>query len=178
MKIQIAGFVRESVVDGPGIRYVLFAQGCPHNCPECHNPKTHDPAGGREMDTGAILADLDAQPFVDGVTFSGGEPFCQPEALLELAKEIKKRDRHLTIYSGFVYEELKKMGKERPAIQELLARADLLVDGPFKKDLKDLSLAFRGSANQRLVDLRASEKAGEVVLWKVQSEEGQVRAKI
>ena len=84
----------------------------------------------------------------------------------------------MTLYSGFVYEELKKMGKERPAIQELLARADLLVDGPFKKDLKDLSLAFRGSANQRLVDLRASEKAGEVVLWKVQSEEGQVRAKI
>ena len=99
-KLRISGIVSESIVDGPGIRYVIFTQGCPHHCPGCHNPQTHDFQGGRLADREEILRAVRENPLLGGVTFSGGEPFAQPEALAELAREIKSMDRHLMIYSG------------------------------------------------------------------------------
>ena len=99
--LRVAGTIPESIVDGPGIRYVLFTQGCPHRCPGCHNPQTHDFSGGREMTVEALLADITARPYVKAVTFSGGEPFAQPEPLAELAAGLKARGFHLMRYSGY-----------------------------------------------------------------------------
>ena len=157
--LRIAGTIPESIVDGPGIRYVLFTQGCPHGCPGCHNPQTHDFAGGKEVDTDALLADILKNPFVKAVTLSGGEPFCQPAALAELAAELKDKCFHLMCYSGFTFEELLQREDARP----LLERLDLLVDGRFVEAEKNIDLRFRGSANQRVLDVPASLAAGTAV---------------
>lgn len=174
MKLRVAGFEKESIVDGPGIRYVLFLQGCPHQCPGCHNPQTHEIDGGISMTTEEILKDIHSKKHLDGVTFSGGDPFLQPEPLLELAKELKSEGIHLTIYSGYTYEQLLEKGKENKAIQGLLDTVDILVDGRFILEKKDLALAFRGSSNQRLIDLKKSRESGKVVLFGVSSEDDRV----
>ena len=106
MPIRLFGVARESIVDGPGIRYVLFTQGCPHGCPGCHNPQTHDFNGGKVVDTALLLADIRKNPFVKAVTFSGGEPFAQPLALAELASALKEQGYHLMSYSGYTFEQL------------------------------------------------------------------------
>lgn len=152
-------------MDGPGIRYTIFVQGCPHHCPGCHNPQTHDFQGGIFADTEKLLQDIRENPMLSGVTFSGGEPFCQPEALCELAKEIKSIGKHLMVYSGYTYEQLLEQGKKRPAVLELLELADLLVDGPYLEAERDLTLSFRGSANQRLIDLKKTKECGTVSLY-------------
>lgn len=163
--LRLAGIVKESIVDGPGIRFAVFCQGCPHDCPQCHNPATHDFAGGTEVSVTRIIEAIKANPLIQGVTFSGGEPFCQAEAFLSLAEEICMLDNlDIVIFSGYTYEELREMGDKQPAIRELLSRCDLLVDGRFVQEQKDLSLKFRGSRNQRIIDIKASEKKGEVVL--------------
>ncbi len=113
--IRMAGVIRESIVDGPGLRFVIFAQGCPHGCPGCHNPATHDFNSGKDCALEKILAAIDQNPLLDGVTFSGGEPMCQPEAFCNLAVEIKKRKLHLIIYTGYTYEELLTLGARQPA---------------------------------------------------------------
>ena len=174
MEIRIAGFERESIVDGPGIRYVLFTQGCPHNCVGCHNPQTHSMDGGKMMTVEEIWEDINSRPRITGVTFSGGDPFVQPEPLYELAKKVKDAGLHLTVYSGFTYEKLLGMSKNDRTIKGLLDLADLLVDGPFIMEKKDLALAFRGSSNQRLIDLKETSTKGEIVLWEVPSESGRV----
>lgn len=174
MKLRVAGFEKESIVDGPGIRYVLFLQGCPHQCPGCHNPQTHEIDGGISMTIEEILKDIHSKKHLDGVTFSGGDPFVQPEPLLELAKELRSEGMHLTIYSGYTYEQLLEKGKENEAIQGLLDTVDLLVDGRFVLEKKDLALAFRGSSNQRLIDLKKSRESGKVVLFGVSSEDDRV----
>lgn len=149
--IRIAGIVRESIVDGYVIRFVVFAQGCPHNCEGCHNPETHDFAGGYDCDIETILDAIGENPLLDGVTFSGGEPFCQPVAFYELAKCIHERypKLNITIYTGFTYEDLLQGEVERP----LLSMADYLVDGRYVEAERDLTLQFRGSRNQRIIDL-------------------------
>ena len=162
--LRIAGIERNSIVDGPGIRYVIFTQGCPHHCPGCHNPQTHDPAGGREADAEEIVRQIDADPLISGVTFSGGEPFLQAEALVPLAEAVKAQGRNLMIYTGYRYEELMEM--ERPGVRRLLELADLLVDGPFLLAERDLTLAYRGSANQRVIDLKKSRRQREAVLYR------------
>lgn len=164
-KLNLSGTVNDSIVDGPGIRYVIFVQGCPHHCLGCHNPQTHDFNGGKIVDMEKILSEIRDNPLLGGVTFSGGEPFCQPEALADLGREIKAMNKHLMVYSGYTYEQLLELGKKRPAILELLALADVLVDGPFVEAEKDLSLSFRGSANQRLIDLKKTEEYGTVTLY-------------
>lgn len=174
MKLRVAGFEKESIVDGPGIRYVLFLQGCPHRCPGCHNPQTHEMNGGISMTIEEILKDIHSKKYLDGVTFSGGDPFVQPEPLLELAKQLKADGMHLTVYSGFTYEQLQEKGKADKAIQGLLDTVDLLVDGRFILEKKDLALAFRGSSNQRLIDLKKSRESGAVVLFNVSSEDNRV----
>ncbi len=156
--LRIAGTVGESIVDGPGIRYVIFTQGCPHGCPGCHNPETHDFAGGREIDAETLLAEIRRNGLVSGVTFSGGEPFEQAEALLPLARQLKADGRHLMAYSGYTYEQLIADG--RAGVRGLLEQLDLLVDGRYEAEHRSLELRFRGSTNQRVLDVPASLAEG------------------
>lgn len=160
MEIRIAGTVSESIVDGPGFRYTVFVQGCPHNCAGCHNPQTHDPSGGKLVDTDELFKECVEDPLNKGVTFSGGEPFLQAAALCELGKRFKERGMSLWCYSGWTWEELQDRGED---VQNLLSIVDVLVDGRFIAERRTLSLPFRGSDNQRLVDVRASIKKGSVV---------------
>lgn len=162
--IRLAGVVRESIVDGPGLRFTVFCQGCPHDCEGCHNPDTHDFSGGYDCDIDKILAAIDENPLLDGVTFSGGEPMCQPEAFSLLAAELKKRELNIVTYTGYTYEELLKISEKRPAVGELLELTDLLVDGRFVLAERDLTLLFRGSTNQRVIDMNLTRKSGMLTL--------------
>ena len=160
--LRLAGVVSESIVDGPGIRFVIFTQGCPHACPGCQNPQTHDFAGGADVSLDELLGQALANPFVKGVTFSGGEPFCQAAALLPLALALKAEGRHLMAYTGYTFEEL--LALDDPAVRPLLSTLDLLVDGRFILAEKSLELKFRGSANQRVLDVPAS-LAADAPVW-------------
>lgn len=152
--LRIAGIIGESIVDGPGIRFVVFTQGCPHHCPGCHNPQTHAFDGGELVDTDKLLHKILEDPLVSGVTFSGGEPFCQAEALAELAKELRAHGKHIMTYTGYTWEQLQQ--SEDPAVHALLKHTDILVDGRFILEQRDLTLRFRGSRNQRLLDVQES----------------------
>lgn len=165
MKIRIAGITPESVVDGPGIRLVIFTQGCYHNCPGCHNPQTHNPNGGSEIDVTDIQTLIEYTKLIRGVTFSGGEPFLQPKPLVLLAKYIHRLGLDVVCYSGFHFEELLKLGQKDPSFSDLLKQIDILIDGPYKAAERDTRLAFRGSANQRLINVNLSLKFGKVILW-------------
>ena len=162
--IRLAGVARESIVDGPGIRFTVFVQGCPHHCPGCHNPTTHDPNGGYDCEMQKILDAMDKNPLLRGITLSGGEPFEQAPALLKLAKAVRERGKDVVAYSGYTFEELMEKAKAVPEIKELLSLCCMLVDGRFVLAERDLTLRFRGSRNQRLIDPVASIEKGEVVL--------------
>lgn len=162
MKIRIYGMVNDSIVDGPGLRLAVFTQGCHRGCPGCHNPDTHDPNGGTLEDTDRILGLLRENPLLDGLTLTGGEPFEQAAACLELAQGAKALGLNIWAYSGYTYEELKE--KKDPVTDALLQSLDVLVDGPFKVNQRSLELDFRGSRNQRLLDLKKSGE-GKPVLW-------------
>lgn len=171
--LRLAGVVRESIVDGPGIRMTIFGQGCPHRCPGCHNPETHDPNGGYISHPENILKAMEQNPILQGVTFSGGEPFFQAEAFAELGKEIKKRGLHLMTYSGYTFEQIMEgIDEEKPGWKELLSVTDILVDGRFVLAERSLNLLFRGSKNQRLIDVPKSLEKGEAVLWNPEEESG------
>ncbi|MCL2086484.1 MAG: anaerobic ribonucleoside-triphosphate reductase activating protein [Oscillospiraceae bacterium] len=161
MEVRIAGIVRESVVDGPGIRYAIFAQGCPHLCKSCHNPETHDMSGGSFYDISAIIGEIEDNPLLDGVTFSGGEPFCQCAAFSEIAKRLSDK-YNIRCYTGYLYEELKAMNK--PEVDELLSYIDVLVDGRYIDELRDFRLRFKGSSNQREIYCKKSIAEGRLVL--------------
>ena len=163
MKLRIAGTVNDSIVDGPGIRFTIFTQGCPHNCEGCHNPQTHDFSGGTETDTDELLKKIEGNPLLDGVTFSGGEPFCQAEALAELGKQIKKLGMNIITYTGYTFEQLLSGSSENNHWSELLEVTDYLIDGPFILAQKDWEIKFRGSSNQRYIDCQASLKEGRAV---------------
>lgn len=166
--LRISGVEPESIVDGKGIRYVIFTQGCPHHCPGCHNPQTHDFAGGYLADTDKLLDELRQNPLLKGVTFSGGEPFCQPAPLAELAEKIHALGLDVTVYSGFTYEQL--VDKRDPAVDALLRQADVLVDGRYEEDQRDLTLRFRGSSNQRVIDLNRTRAEGHIVVENLEQE--------
>jgi anaerobic ribonucleoside-triphosphate reductase activating protein len=151
-KVRVFGIEPESIVDGEGIRYVVFVQGCPHHCPGCHNPESHPFDGGRVVGIDELFREICENPLLKGVTFSGGEPFCQPEPLAELAKLVHKRGLDVTTYTGYQYEDLLEM--REPGVAALLEQTDVLIDGPFVLAEKDLTLTFRGSRNQRIIDLR------------------------
>lgn len=157
--LTLAGLTRESTVDGPGVRLALFMQGCPHHCKGCHNPDTWDREGG-EIWTVKSTLDLIAKkltPLHQGITISGGEPFMQPDALLALVKGIREKFPQLNIwcYSGYLFEDL----VDSPVLPYL----DVLVDGPFIDDEREMDLSFRGSRNQRLIDVASSLKMGKAI---------------
>lgn len=161
-ELRIAGYVNDSIVDGPGLRFSLFTQGCPHHCKGCHNAETWDFAGGTIVDTGEILNLIKSNPLCQGVTFSGGDPFVQAKPLAELAVEIKKLGLELAIYTGWTFEQLLSM--QRPEIMQLLQCTDVLIDGKFILEQRSLALDFKGSSNQRTIDVQKSLMYGFVVL--------------
>lgn len=156
--LRVAGVIEESIVDGPGLRFVLFLQGCRTHCKGCQNPQTWDFEGGTAVSAEDILNRIQGDPLVHGITFSGGEPFEQAAALVPLAEELKRRGYHLMAFSGYTFEQL----LEKPSCCDLLSLLDLLVDGPFVEEQKSLELRFRGSRNQRILNMEASRNAG----WK------------
>lgn len=161
--LRIAGIMKESIVDGPGIRFAIFCQGCPHDCEGCHNPSTHSFQDGEIVKISNILKYIDENPLIQGVTFSGGEPLCQVKPFLSLAKEVKKRNLHLLIYTGYTIEELEIRMKKEHELEELLRIADHLIEGRFVQKLRNLSLLYRGSSNQRIIDLNAYFSTGEII---------------
>lgn len=161
--MRIANTISDSIVDGPGLRFTVFTQGCPHRCPGCHNPETHDPAGGREAGVEELFALIRADPLLRGLTLSGGDPFLQAEECAALARLAREKGLDVWIYTGYTYEELAAAGD--PAWDKLLACTDVLVDGPFLQAQKSYAALFRGSANQRLIDMNETRQAGRVVLW-------------
>ena len=167
MEIRIAGTVNDSIVDGPGYRYTIFTQGCPHHCPGCHNPETHPFDGGKTVDTQAIIDQFSENPLLDGITLSGGDPFCQAEECLVLAQAARESRLTVWAYTGYTWEALLK--ENDPARMALLQAIDVLVDGPFILAQRSLELKFCGSRNQRLIDVQKSLAAGQVVLWQAPS---------
>ena len=157
MNMRIAGIVNDSIVDGPGLRLAIFAQGCPHHCPGCHNPESHDFAGGSDMDTEEIIARMDANPLLDGITLTGGEPFEQPDACRILADAAHARGLNVWAYSGYTFEQLCAVPEKR----RLLEACDVLVDGPFLLAERSLDLRFRGSKNQRVLKVAELLAGGE-----------------
>lgn len=161
--ISLYGTMPDSIVDGPGLRYAVFVQGCSHHCPGCHNPESQPAAGGTETTLADLLSDIRANGLVHGVTLSGGEPFEQPAACAALAAELKRDGYNIWCYTGYLYDDL--IRREDLRIADLLNHIDVLVDGPFVESRKSLELKWRGSSNQRLIDVPATRRAGRIVEW-------------
>lgn len=158
--LDLSGIVSDSIVDGPGIRTTIFCQGCPHHCPGCHNLETWAFGCGTPMEEETLVEIVRSNPLCRGVTFSGGEPFAQAAGFARLAKLLKAKGYEVASYSGYTFEELLR-GSE--AQRELLRSIDILIDGPFLRDRKSLEIAFRGSTNQRILDVKKSLAAGQAV---------------
>lgn len=164
-KIRLAGITPESVVDGPGIRYVIWAQGCKHRCEECHSPHTWDLNGGRLRDMDEMLDEIRRNKLLKGVTFSGGDPLEQADSFAYIAKKIRGLGMDVWCYTGYAYEFILEHMDSTKGWKDLLENVDVLVDGRFERDKKNLRLAFRGSENQRIIDLpRSMESSGVVLL--------------
>lgn len=166
MKLRIAGLTGDSIVDGPGFRFTVFTQGCPHNCEGCHNPQTHDFSGGYDIDTDEIYEKITANPMLDGVTLSGGDPFCQCRPLAELAKKLHAFEGfplNVIAYTGYTFEYLVEHADDENGFMDLLKQCDYLIDGRFVLAQRSLELKFRGSANQRFIDVKKSLESGKTV---------------
>lgn len=160
MKIRLFGTANDSIVDGPGLRYAVFTQGCPHNCEGCHNPNSHDMNGGYFEEIDSIMEKIRKNPLLDGVTLSGGEPFMQPAECAEIARRAHKMGLNVMVYTGFTFEELLK----NEQYMELLKNTDILVDGKFVLAKKSIDLNFKGSSNQRIIDVPKSLETGKTVI--------------
>ena len=158
--LELSGIVSDSIVDGPGIRTTVFSQGCPHHCGGCHNPETWEFGCGTPVEEEDILSIVRANPLCHGVTFSGGEPFAQAEGFAKLAILLKAQGYEVASYSGYTFEQLLH---GTSAQRKLLESIDVLIDGPFIQAEKSLELSFRGSRNQRILDVPASLAAGQAV---------------
>ena len=163
MTLRLAGIVNDSITDGPGIRLAVFGQGCPHKCGGCHNPDALDPLGGYDCGAEEIAETAAANPLLDGVTFTGGEPFAQAVGFAWLGRRIKERVPGLTVitYTGYTWEELDSL----PGARELIEISDFIVDGRYDAGLKSLDLMHKGSGNQRFIDVKKTLEQGNVVLW-------------
>jgi anaerobic ribonucleoside-triphosphate reductase activating protein len=163
--VRISGVTDDSIVDGPGIRFVIFAQGCEMHCKGCHNPQTWDKNGGYDITFGELLRRIEANPLLDGVTLSGGEPFLQAAALAELCGLIREQTNlDIITYSGYTFDCLYKNADEQNGYMPLLSVIDYLIDGAFVEEQQSYDLSFRGSKNQRVVDVKASLAAGKAVV--------------
>lgn len=161
--MRIAGIAQDSIVDGPGRRFTVLMQGCHFHCAGCQNPETHDPAGGVDFPMEELIEQMHSNPLTKGLTLSGGEPFDQPEDCLTLAKEAHKSGWNVWCYTGGIFEDLLDHGTE--AQKAFLREIDVLVDGPFLLEKRTLSLPWRGSSNQRLINVPESLEKGRAVLW-------------
>lgn len=162
MLIRIAGLLPVTLVNGEGVRYAVFVQGCPHACKGCHNPDTHPVDGGRLMDTAEIIAEIRRKrKLLDGVTLSGGEPMCQPEACKEIADAAREMGLNVWCYTGYTWGFLMK--EADPLRMALLESVDVLVDGPYIESLRTTDLLWRGSKNQKLIDVQKSLREGRKV---------------
>ncbi len=158
--IRVLDILEDTMVDGPGFRTSIYCSGCGHHCPGCHNPQSWNFDGGREMSTEEIMKIIEADPYAN-VTFSGGDPMYQAVGFAELAREIHKRtNKDIWCYTGFTFESLINHDQ-----RELLEQIDVLVDGPFIEKLRNTDLLFRGSSNQRLIDVQSSLYECKIVLW-------------
>ena len=158
--VRIAGQKRHSSVNGPGVRYVLFMQGCKHHCAGCQNPETHDLTGGFEMTVKEVVDDILHTRYLDGVTLSGGDPLAQPEATKEIARNLKEAGMNIWLYTGYTWEQIME-GKAGETAKEVLSYIDVLVDGPFIESLLTEDAIWRGSSNQRLIDVQERLNGGE-----------------
>lgn len=165
--LKVAGIVKESIVDGPGIRLVVFTQGCRHNCPGCHNPETHSFDGGQLISLDEILDMIRKNPLLDGITFSGGDPFEQAQNVAILGEKVKKMGLNVVTYTGYTYEEIIENLSFNEDWRRLLKCTDILVDGPFELEKKSLLLKFRGSKNQRLIDVKRSLQENTIVIAEI-----------
>ena len=159
MLIRIAGLVPESFVDGDGIRFAIFMQGCLRNCEGCQNPETHALNGGRLIDTAEIILAIKKSPLLDGITLTGGEPLLQIDSANEIARAAKNFGLSVWLYTGYTFEEIP------PDAAPLIENVDVLIDGAFIESLRDLELQFRGSRNQRIIDLKQTRAQNKIVLW-------------
>ena len=159
MQIRIAGLVEESFVDGDGIRFAIFMQGCQRRCEGCHNPETHSLDGGRLADTQEIISAIKKNPLLNGITLTGGEPLLQICAANELARAAKNLGLNVWCYTGYSFENLP------PNADALLENVDVLIDGEFIESQRDLELQFRGSRNQRIIDVKRTREQNKIVLW-------------
>ena len=162
--LRLSGITPESFVDGPGLRYVIFTQGCFHKCPYCHNPDSWDVSAGKEFPAREIIRMIKKQKNIQGVTFSGGEPFLQAKGLSEISEAAHQTGLDVVTYTGFTYEQL--IEKKDEDINSLLFASDILIDGKYLHELKSNSLQFRGSSNQRVINVSETLKNGEIILWK------------
>ena len=161
--MRIAGLVQDSIVDGPGLRFTVFTQGCVHNCEGCHNPDTHDPRGGTESTASAVIEKMLSNPMTDGVTLTGGEPFLQAAGCAEIAAAAHEKGLNVWTYSGYTFEELLELADKNKDIAALLHGTDVLVDGRFVLGERSLALKWRGSKNQRVIDVLRSLETGSAV---------------
>lgn len=160
--LNLSGIVQDSIVDGPGLRIAIFAQGCPHKCTGCHNPETWDFSGGTKISVEEVYEIIRQNPLCRGVTFSGGEPFCQAEEFSRLAKMLKADGYEVASYTGYTLEEL--LALNTPAVLDLLQSLDILIDGRFEIKNRSLELLFKGSTNQRILDVEKSLTSSTPVL--------------
>lgn len=158
--LRVAGIVQDSVVDGPGLRIAIFFQGCPHRCWGCHNPETWSEQGGTNVSAEQLYAVIEENPLCKAVTFSGGEPFAQAGEVAVLARMLKEKGYEVASYSGYTFEQLFEGTEEQ---RELLETIDVLIDGPFVQDEKSLNLNFRGSKNQRIINVGESLREGQAI---------------
>lgn len=165
--IRIAGIEEESIVDGPGIRLVVFTQGCKHNCKGCHNPESHSLDGGSNMSIEDIVKKVKENPLLSGVTISGGEPFLQAKTCAVLSSKVKEMGLNIMTYTGYTFEEIMERIDTNKGWRELLYETDILVDGRFDIDKKSLLLKFKGSKNQRIINVAESLNNNKVVFAEI-----------
>jgi len=163
--MRIAGLIQDSIVDGPGFRFVVFTQGCLSHCEGCHNKKTWDLDGGTDIPVGDVIDAMLSNPLTDGLTLTGGEPFIQAADCVSLAAVARDKGFSIWIYTGYLFETLMDRAENEAAIKELIELTDVMIDGRFIKAERSLSLKWRGSRNQRVIDVQKSLKTGVVTLF-------------
>lgn len=162
--IRLSGIAYESLVNGPGIRRVFFSQGCNHNCKGCFNPETHDFSGGEEKNINELIEDVYKNPMIKGITFSGGDPFERAEEFAYMAEAFKKKDLNIWSYTGYTFEYILDNLEKRSGWKDLIYNLDVLVDGRFEEDKAVEGLKFRGSTNQRIIDVKESLRTGNIII--------------